>query len=73
VNADLCVGCGKCTSNCYIEAIDIVDDRAVIRDTCRVCGRCAMKCPKGAIVLKARYANPAEMVFERIDAQIDNY
>lgn len=46
---DECRGCGKCAKHCYVEAIRVVDKRAVIGEVCRACGRCATVCPEGAI------------------------
>ena len=45
-----CVGCGTCTKDiCFVNAITLEEDRAVISDACRGCGRCASVCPKNAI------------------------
>ena len=47
-----CTGCLKCIEVCPIEAIDIVDGKAVIdEDTCDADGICIPACPEGAIVL----------------------
>lgn len=44
-----CVGCGTCENVCFINAIGVVDSRAVISDQCRGCGHCADVCPQKAI------------------------
>jgi len=45
-----CTGCGLCVNDiCFINAIEVVDGRAVISDICRGCGRCAEVCPQNAI------------------------
>ena len=45
-----CIGCGICRKNCTIEAIDIDNHLAVIReDICLGCGNCVIQCPRGAI------------------------
>jgi ferredoxin len=50
VNPDRCVGCGTCMQDvCFVDAIQVVDGRAVISDACRGCGRCVSVCPEGAI------------------------
>jgi len=49
---DNCKGCGKCAEHCYINAIRIVDTKAVRSDYCRWCGRCATVCPNDAIELR---------------------
>lgn len=49
---DRCVGCGACTDDvCFVDAIRIVDHRAVVSDQCLGCGRCVEACPTGAIEL----------------------
>jgi heterodisulfide reductase subunit A-like polyferredoxin len=47
--SDACVGCGTCTETCFVEAITIRDNRAIIDAACRGCGRCAEACPQEAI------------------------
>jgi UDP-glucose 4-epimerase len=47
---DGCVGCGACTREvCFVDAVHMVDGRAVIGAACRGCGRCVAGCPEGAI------------------------
>ncbi|MHA1620422.1 MAG: DUF362 domain-containing protein [Promethearchaeota archaeon] len=47
---DDCIGCGLCAIDvCFIDAISIVDGKAIINDSCRICGRCASMCPPKAI------------------------
>jgi len=55
LNADKCVGCGRCTEVCPHGVFDIVDDKAQIvdRDLCMECGACALNCPEGAIEVNA--------------------
>jgi ferredoxin len=48
---DACVGCGICTEVCFVDAISVVENKAVIGDACRGCGRCVDACPHGAIEL----------------------
>jgi ferredoxin len=49
---DRCVGCGTCTQDvCFVDAIHLVNGRAVISDACRGCGRCVDLCPQQAIEL----------------------
>jgi len=66
-----CIGCGACVSKCYIDAIRLEGDQAVIGDMCRVCGRCAMHCPQEAI--KLRLSNPDAVgdVVGRIESMVD--
>jgi ferredoxin len=45
-----CIGCGDCQAEiCFVNAIQLVDDQAVITTACRGCGRCVEICPNGAI------------------------
>jgi MinD superfamily P-loop ATPase len=54
VNADLCVSCGACETNCRFDAVKVVE-RAVIDPTaCEACGVCVEVCPAGAIMLVDR-------------------
>ena len=48
---DACTGCGVCVDACPFEAIDMVNDKAVINEACRACGQCVDACPVGAIVM----------------------
>ena len=50
VDADLCVGCGKCTGVCGTGAIRIIDKKAVVDfNKCICCAICMRTCPRGAI------------------------
>lgn len=69
--ADDCLGCGQCASKCYIDAIEVTADRAVIGNMCRVCGRCAMHCPQGAIKLKLDNPGAVDAVVRRIESAVD--
>jgi ferredoxin len=52
VVTDDCLGCGDCTLGiCFVEAIQVVDDKAFISSDCRGCGRCVEICPNEAIDL----------------------
>lgn len=44
-----CIGCGSCVSSCPFDAIEMVDDKAVITDKCTSCGSCIDVCPVEAI------------------------
>lgn len=49
IDADTCISCGACESECPTEAISQGDDAFVIDpDTCIDCGSCAAVCPTGA-------------------------
>lgn len=50
VNADACVNCGACESECPVGAISEANDkRAIDADKCISCGSCAGACPAEAI------------------------
>jgi NAD-dependent dihydropyrimidine dehydrogenase PreA subunit len=53
VDNEKCTGCAACKDICPVEAITIVDDKAVIdEDTCIDCGQCVDECPTSAITLE---------------------
>lgn len=49
---DNCIGCGKCKTVCFTDAIRIIDKHAYIGDDCKGCGRCADICPQNAIKIE---------------------
>lgn len=50
VEAEECVGCETCVPVCPVEAIKMVDDKAVIDpETCTECEACVPSCPVEAI------------------------
>ncbi|MBR4504154.1 MAG: 4Fe-4S binding protein [Candidatus Methanomethylophilaceae archaeon] len=52
IDADKCVGCGKCVRMCVMDNIRLEDGKAVeCGDRCVKCGHCVSSCPKGAIEL----------------------
>ncbi len=52
VDQALCAGCGICVDSCPVEAIRLVNQRAVINDAqCTQCEACHDTCPNGAIVI----------------------
>jgi ferredoxin len=67
-----CVGCGTCAEGvCFVEAIRLVDGRAVIGEGCRGCGRCAEVCPQGAIEVKMGNADFVAAALEELDGVVD--
>ena len=44
-----CTGCGSCVEVCPVEAITIVDEKAVVSDECTLCGMCVDSCEFEAI------------------------
>ena len=52
VDKEMCVGCGACEAECPVQAIEIVDGKAVVKaDECVECGACTATCPVEAIRL----------------------
>jgi len=49
-----CVGCGVCVSSCPFDALEIVDDKAVVLASCTLCGLCVESCEYEAIELPVR-------------------
>lgn len=49
---DKCIGCGTCLKDiCFVNAISLKGNHAVISKDCRGCGRCVSVCPQNAIEL----------------------
>ncbi len=52
VDSELCVGCGICVKRCNMDAITIIDKKAIVdRDRCIGCGLCISTCPEEAMQL----------------------
>jgi len=69
---DACTGCGICAESvCFVDAITMADDRAVISDQCRGCGYCIEICPETAIELTIADLNYFDDSIERISAVVD--
>ena len=69
---DACVGCGTCTDGvCFVDAIALVDGKAVISDECRGCGRCVEVCPESAIKMTIDNSKFVEISIERVSSVVD--
>ena len=51
LDADRCIGCGRCATVCPHRILAVKERRAAILDldACMECGACARNCPTGAI------------------------
>lgn len=69
---DECVGCGTCTDDvCFVNAIHMENDRAVISNECRGCGICVSVCPKGAIELTTDNTYNIQEAVAKIENLVD--
>ncbi|MFP4474233.1 MAG: DUF362 domain-containing protein [Desulfatibacillaceae bacterium] len=69
---DECVGCGVCERDaCFVDAISVVEGRAVISDQCRGCGRCATLCPQQAIEVVFEDPDAVDQVVGRLSRLVD--
>jgi NAD-dependent dihydropyrimidine dehydrogenase PreA subunit len=73
VNADICVGCGKCTEPevCMTHNLSVVDGKAVMGDNCVGCGRCYEVCPVGAIEIDIQNEDYINETIRRLKAKVD--
>ena len=70
---DACVGCGTCTEEdvCFVNAISMVDGKAVISAECRGCGRCVEVCPNDAIELTINNPEFMSDSIDRVSSVVD--
>lgn len=69
---DMCIGCGRCTQQvCFVNAIQLVGDKATISDDCRGCGKCIEVCPNGAIEITILEDAYIENVIQQISPLVD--
>jgi ferredoxin len=69
---DACVGCGQCIQDvCFVDAIHLLNGRAIIDDACRGCGRCVAACPQYAIKLAIDNDGYVEESISRLSARVD--
>jgi UDP-glucose 4-epimerase len=54
-----------------VDAIHLVDSRAVISDACRGCGHCVDVCPQKAIEISIQYGQSVEKSIARIAPLVD--
>lgn len=67
-----CIGCGECAQGvCFIDAIQMVDGRAVIQEDCCGCGNCAEACPEGAIRVVIESPDYIDHAIKRLSEAVD--
>ena len=52
VDAEKCVGCGRCVRACANDGIEVVERCARVLDGCVSCGMCVDACPVGALAVE---------------------
>ena len=69
---ELCAGCGTCTDGiCFVDAIHLDGDVAVISEACRGCGRCVEFCPNQAIELNLDDLSFVSQTIDRLESLVD--
>lgn len=58
---DKCIGCGDCSEECQIQAIDLSTPGHINRDKCISCGCCAEICPTGALKVIGKHYTVGEL------------
>jgi electron transfer flavoprotein alpha subunit len=54
IDPEKCTGCGSCVDICPADAIELINEKAVIHeDDCELCGSCEATCEAGAITIAA--------------------
>jgi Fe-S-cluster-containing hydrogenase component 2 len=49
IDKPTCIGCSACVDVCPVQALSMVDDKAVVDENCIDCGACISTCPVSAI------------------------
>ncbi len=52
IDVEKCTGCGACLPVCPFDAMEIVDEKALVKDNCTLCGACRDACPYDAIIIE---------------------
>ena len=52
IDLDKCTGCGNCQPVCPFDLIEIVDDKADIKEGCNLCGACRDACGFEAVIIE---------------------
>lgn len=69
---DRCLGCGACTEDvCFVNAIRLEGNQAIVQPDCRGCGRCVNVCPNNAIELTIQNPEYVGAAIDRISKAVD--
>ncbi|MFW9916356.1 MAG: DUF362 domain-containing protein [Candidatus Thorarchaeota archaeon] len=71
VDPEKCVACGTCVEECFVNAIHLIENQAIITKECRGCGRCVSVCPQGAIEISIAHSHYIEDSIKRIGPLVD--
>jgi NAD-dependent dihydropyrimidine dehydrogenase PreA subunit len=65
LDADRCIGCGRCTEVCPHAVFTVRERKALVldRDACMECGACARNCPVEAISVRSGVGCAAAIIF----------
>lgn len=61
IEKDKCSGCELCIKSCPYDAIEIVEQIAVLNERCTGCGACLDSCKKGAILSDVKEAEEVDL------------
>ncbi|TXT58901.1 MAG: Electron transport complex subunit RsxB [Promethearchaeota archaeon] len=72
VITEKCIGCGTCMKDiCFVNAIQMRENKAYITDQCRACGRCMEICPQNAIELIIENDDYVNRAIEKIETLVN--
>lgn len=62
IDAQKCVGCGKCVKICPMKNIELLNGKCIASNQCTMCYRCINYCPKQAITLLGKEVIEQSMI-----------
>jgi len=72
VDADKCVGCGKCFKVCIYNGLEMKNEKTEInQDNCMGCGRCERVCPNQAITISIDDYSHIDELIARYESRVD--